>query len=140
MSLPACQQRVLDGMAQDLRASEPKMAAMFAIFTRLCGTEGRPRREQLSEGRVWPTWLRTSCERLPGRHTEHGRLTWRRALIAGHLAVFALLFALVIGLSPNPTSSCGGAWLPRGALAANGQSGQSGRSCSAGLSVRMSGK
>lgn len=35
MSLPACQQRVLDGMEDALRASEPHMVAMFSIFARL---------------------------------------------------------------------------------------------------------
>ena len=35
MSLPAAQQRVLDRMEGALQASEPHLAAMFAIFTRL---------------------------------------------------------------------------------------------------------
>jgi hypothetical protein len=40
MSLPASQQRVLDGMERALQASEPHMASMYAIFTRLNqGTE-----------------------------------------------------------------------------------------------------
>jgi hypothetical protein len=40
MSLPASQQRVLDGMERALQASEPHMASMYAIFARLNeGTE-----------------------------------------------------------------------------------------------------
>lgn len=40
MSLPANQQRVLDGMERALQASEPHMASMYAIFARLHeGTE-----------------------------------------------------------------------------------------------------
>jgi hypothetical protein len=35
VSLPAAQQRVLDRMEGALQASEPQMAGMFAIFTRL---------------------------------------------------------------------------------------------------------
>jgi len=35
MSLPARQQRMLDGIEVALRASEPRIASMFAIFTRL---------------------------------------------------------------------------------------------------------
>jgi hypothetical protein len=35
MSLPASQQRVLDGMERALQASEPHMASMYAIFARL---------------------------------------------------------------------------------------------------------
>ena len=48
MSLPAAQQRVLDGMAEAMRASEPRMVAMFAIFTRLTSSEVAPGREQLA--------------------------------------------------------------------------------------------
>ena len=35
MSLPACQQRVLDRMEGALRASEPQLTSMYAIFSRL---------------------------------------------------------------------------------------------------------
>ena len=35
MSLPACQQRALDRMEGALRASEPHLASMYAIFDRL---------------------------------------------------------------------------------------------------------
>jgi hypothetical protein len=40
MSLPARQQRVLDMIEGVLQASEPKLAAMFAMFARLTGGEG----------------------------------------------------------------------------------------------------
>jgi len=35
MSLPACQQRVLDQIEGALRASEPRLTSMYAMFTRL---------------------------------------------------------------------------------------------------------
>src|SRR5579862_1862024 len=55
MGLPAVQQRVLDRMEGALRASEPHLAAMFAIFTRL--SAGEPvRRESLTGRRRW--WVR----------------------------------------------------------------------------------
>jgi len=56
MGLPACQQRVLDRMEGTLKASEPHLAAMFAIFARL--SVGEPvGRESLAAGRRrW--WLR----------------------------------------------------------------------------------
>ena len=51
MSLPASQQRVLDGMEGALQASEPQLVSMFAIFTRINADEpvgaeplARPRR------------------------------------------------------------------------------------------------
>ena len=55
MSLPAAQQRILDGIADGLRRSEPKLAAMYAIFTRLCASEGPPRRSS------WP-WPVAACD------------------------------------------------------------------------------
>ena len=39
MSLPACQQRALDRMEGALRASEPHLTSMYAIFTRLAADE-----------------------------------------------------------------------------------------------------
>ena len=39
MSLPACQQRVLDRMEGALRASEPQLTSMEAIFSRLNADE-----------------------------------------------------------------------------------------------------
>ena len=39
MSLPVCQQRVLDRMEGALRASEPRLTSMYEIFTRLNAAE-----------------------------------------------------------------------------------------------------
>jgi hypothetical protein len=39
MSLPVCQQRALDRMEGALRASEPRLTSMYAIFTRLAADE-----------------------------------------------------------------------------------------------------
>ena len=49
MNLPACQQRVLDRMEGALRASEPQLTSMYAVFSRLnagepIGTEQLPRK------------------------------------------------------------------------------------------------
>jgi hypothetical protein len=54
MSLPVCQQRVLDRMEGALRASEPHLTSMFEIFTRLnAGEPVRP--EPLTRRRL--RWL-----------------------------------------------------------------------------------
>jgi hypothetical protein len=42
MSLPAGQQRILDAIEDALRASEPLLASMFAIFDRLSTNEAWP--------------------------------------------------------------------------------------------------
>jgi len=54
MGLPATQQRVLDRMEGALRASEPHMAAMFAIFSRL--SAGEPVGRESLAGRRWRRW------------------------------------------------------------------------------------
>jgi hypothetical protein len=59
VSLPACQQQVLDRIETDLEGCEPRLRSMFAIFTRLTRDEGAPRTESLPpEGRrlrrAWP--------------------------------------------------------------------------------------
>jgi len=57
MSLPACQQRVLDRMEGTLRASEPHLTSMYAIFTRL--NTGEPiGTERLARKRL--RWLQPS--------------------------------------------------------------------------------
>jgi hypothetical protein len=57
MGLPACQQRVLDYMEGALKASEPHLAAMFAIFARL--SLGEPvGTESLAADRRRRWWLR----------------------------------------------------------------------------------
>ena len=54
MSLPVCQQRVLDRMEGALRASEPHLTSMYEIFTRL--NAGEPvRAEPLTRRRL--RWL-----------------------------------------------------------------------------------
>ena len=57
MSLPVCQQRVLDRMEGALRASEPQLTAMYAMFGRLAASEpirterlGRKRLRRLQPG------------------------------------------------------------------------------------------
>ena len=102
MTLPACQQRALDAMESALEASEPRMKAMFAIFTRLTKDE-----EPIG------------AERLPNR-----RPLWRRSgflyLLVPALAAMALMATLVAGLVTSGLSACGAgsSWsrVPRSAI------------------------
>jgi anti-sigma factor RsiW len=63
MNLLARQQRALDGMDRALRAGDPDLAAMFAIFARLnsaepVAAEPRARRRPSRRPRPGPRWLR----------------------------------------------------------------------------------
>jgi hypothetical protein len=50
VSLPSYQQTVLNGMDRALEDRDPRLATMFAIFTRLTREEGPPVTEQLVRG------------------------------------------------------------------------------------------
>jgi hypothetical protein len=106
MSLPAAQQRILDGIADGLRRSEPRLAAMYATFTRMCGSEGPPIREQLARGWAWRSaaavviWLR-------GKLTDQGRRTRRRILIASQVAIALALVGVLVGMNARSSDTCG---------------------------------
>jgi hypothetical protein len=53
MGLPASQQRVLDRIEEALKKREPRLASMFAMFTRLTVHEGVPRIEALDPVPWW---------------------------------------------------------------------------------------
>src|ERR1700689_3125894 len=81
MSLPAGQQRVLDGMERALKASEPHMTSMFAIFARLNEGSDPVGAEPLTRGR----W-----RGLQRRGLRQGRGVYAAALIP---AVFIMVVA-----------------------------------------------
>src|SRR5258708_7119538 len=47
MGLPASQRKILERIENALRGSDPRLAALFSIFTRLNGDEEMPRAEQV---------------------------------------------------------------------------------------------
>ncbi|HUK67832.1 MAG TPA: hypothetical protein VLW50_03595 [Streptosporangiaceae bacterium] len=108
MSLPAGQQRMLDGIATGLQAHDSRFATLFAIFTRLTRHEEIPGIEQLT-----PRRLRTAAhnERRPhsvgGRRAVgiRGRVRWIAFVPVAFIAVFSMV---VIGLAVSAKPShCG---------------------------------
>jgi len=130
MSLPACQQRVLDGMAQILQASEPHLASMYAIFAMLVRDEPAPGHERLPDRRA------RLLASLPGR-PGHGpaarpRLSSSglgvpsspvaqprhmrsrlRVVAVSHLALIVVLCAVLIGISTHSSPGCQPTAAPR---------------------------
>jgi hypothetical protein len=95
MSLPASQQRVLDGMERALQASEPHMASMYAIFARL--NEGT---EPLG---AEPLQRRRSGLRL--NIGQSGRGMYAMALIP---VIFIMVVAgVLLGGSAHGLTTCG---------------------------------
>lgn len=99
MSLPAAQQRVLNGIAEAMRASEPRLVSMFAMFTRLTRNEAAPGREQLPRRPV-RDFLSVLAIWRPVRAVGSRRSArWRRALRLAQLAMGVALVGLLIGAS-----------------------------------------
>jgi hypothetical protein len=106
MSLPACEQWALDGIEAGLKSSEPRLASMFAIFTRLARDEEQPRTERLPAGSWWPSaWparLRAARRRDRRRRSVARRRAGRsaaarlRTIVLVPLAVAAALAGLLV--------------------------------------------
>ena len=118
MSLPANQQRVLDGMERALQASEPHMASMYAIFARLHeGTE--PVGAEPLERRRW--------RGLQPGTGQSGRGMYAMALIP---VLFIMVVAgVLLGGSAHGLTTCGSGsaafggspWVTRSSCQAAGQ-------------------
>jgi hypothetical protein len=111
MSLPARQQRVLDGIAEALRRTEPRLASMFAIFTRLSKDEPPPWWEQLTTR--GPLALLAAARRQPPRWDISGadisrvRRTRRMMLFISELAIAFIVLAALLGLTAKAPARCG---------------------------------
>jgi hypothetical protein len=102
MSLPASQQRVLDRIEETLKRREPRLASMFAIFTRLTVHEEVPRTEAL----VPVPWWSPKRYRVPGRMRAGAFLTLAAALVVS---------GVFLGMSQSRTG-CTGPILVHGPL------------------------
>src|SRR6476620_3375907 len=90
MALPACQQRALDRMEGALRASEPQLASMYAIFGRL--NAGEPiGMEQLARKRL--------------RLLQHGTAMYAIVLLPVMFAAI-IVGALLGGGARSNTAAC----------------------------------
>jgi len=113
MTLPASQQHLLDGIAGELRTTEPRLAGMFAVFTRLTKDEALPWAEQLEararRPRRWLSWL--SLRRLWASGSGRSR---PRRLVSGirvlllliPLALMGAVIALIGTSTPNARAAC----------------------------------
>jgi hypothetical protein len=109
MSLPACQQRVLDRIETALQRREPRLAAMFAMFTRLNTNEGIPRIEHL-EAPPWWAW------RSRGHLRPLSRPAALRVMLLIPLAAMVAVAVMFAGMSTS-RASCVPADGPHGPVA-----------------------
>lgn len=102
MSLPASQQRVLDRIEETLKRREPRLASMFAMFTRLTVHERLPWIEAL---KPMPWWS-------PKRYRLSARI---RAFVLLTLAAGLVVSAVFVGMSQSQ-GSCNAPIMLRGPL------------------------
>jgi hypothetical protein len=111
MSLPACQQRVLDRIEHSLHACDPRLRAMFAIFTKLTKEEEMPRLEKL-ELRWLPRWGCLKRLKRPGQGRRTARSAWApgaglRATVLVPIALLLLASAALLGFGARTVRPCG---------------------------------
>lgn len=129
MSLPTCQQRVLDTIETVLQRREPRLVSMFTMFTQLAGGEGMPRTERL-EAVPWWAWRRQRRRRRTGRAAAPLHL-----LLLVPLAAIAVVVGIFLGTSAPqvPCTPTGG---PHGPVAGLSHA----RSCPSGPGFRGFGR
>ena len=97
MSLPASQQHALDAIDDGLQHGDPRLARMFAVFTRLTRLESMPTRETLPPRQWW------THGRWPARPRGPQRSLAGRLLVPVLLA--AALSLLIMSILANPSAS-----------------------------------
>lgn len=109
MGLPARQRKTLDKIEGGLRGSDPRLAAMFAIFTRLAQDEEMPRIEELRHRLVLLSLRVRLClaamrGRLPGRPSPR---RYRTLLFPVALVLMTMTVVVVarFGASPRCVAS-----------------------------------
>lgn len=115
MSLPACQQRILDTIAGTLQVRDPRLASMFAIFTKLSRQEPMPAAEALQVSRLrWALrrmqWnarrVRRKARRLRQTGARRSRLR-AFVIVPVVLAAFVSLIVLVPQSADQPACGAG---------------------------------
>ena len=113
MSLPARQERILGRMAHSLRASEPRLTSMFAIFGRLARDEDMPRLEALDAWSL-PFWgwrqrltrLRRERRAASGARAAYAPGARLRAILLVPVMLAALAPAVFLGFGGRSVSRC----------------------------------
>ena len=107
MGLPAGQRKHLDKIESSLRASDPRLASLFTIFTRLSESEEMPALEQLRASAVhlwlWLRFRRTAFGRWLG--TSAGARVRTALFFPVALAVMACTMLLGGGMPSHRCSA-----------------------------------
>jgi hypothetical protein len=106
MGLPARQRRRLERIENALRGSDPRLAALYAIFARLTTDEEMPRIEQLRHGlRAAFTRLRSTPGAL-GTRLRFRLVPRQRAVLLFPLALALAIVSIVFAARSSDGSNC----------------------------------
>jgi len=106
MGLPVRQRRVLERIESTLRGSDPKLAALYAIFARLTRDEEMPRVEQLRH-RANYALLRLRLRLASAGSRLFARLIPRqRSVLLFPLAVGLAVVSIVFAAQSNSRPGC----------------------------------
>jgi hypothetical protein len=97
VSLPTYQQSLLNGMDRALEVRDPRLASMFAIFTRLTRDDGPPRTERLVHGQSQAITAFRRSVRWAG-----GSATVPILLVASVMVAIIVLGMITAGASTCP--------------------------------------
>jgi hypothetical protein len=105
VTLPVSQQRTLDRIDRMLRDSDPRLVALFAIFTRLTWDEEIPRIEEIRAGLTRISgWIARRMEAVRRRTPRVPRRM--KAILVFPAALAAVACALLIGSSGPAAHRC----------------------------------
>jgi hypothetical protein len=113
MSLPTCQQRILERIEGELAKSDPRLTALFLIFARLTRSEAMPRLEQLTVRPLLDLFAHIAAwfRRLHRRRSVRARAM---VLFPAAVTAMACALTLAIGFAGNHRPSSPGANKPIG--------------------------
>lgn len=112
MTLSARQRRALDSIEQQLRAREPRLASMFAMFTRLAKDDLPPATETI-EVRRWQWLAELTAALIPRRRRQHlrtagGAVTrFVNVAFVPFIVLSLLITAIVLGGHGPSANRCG---------------------------------
>ena len=107
MSLSQRETQVLGAIADGLAGSDPWLAAMLTIFSRLAAGEEMPVREKTRARRRRPTARRPRrCTAFPQPRRLYLRLGWQQAMLVLGAVISAALLTAALILNASGPNTC----------------------------------
>ena len=114
MSCTEAETRALGSIADGLAGSDPRLASMLAIFSRLAAGEDMPARGKTRARRGRPAALRPRRARryprrgaaFPHARRRYARLGWQQAMLVLGAVISAAMLAAALALTASGPTTC----------------------------------